>query len=652
MKLNNEQKQAVEYLGGPLLVIAGAGSGKTRVVIHKMRHLMDSGYDPKSILAMTFTNKAAREMSKRLKDMLGSKTGVKVQTFHTFGLMMLKRFDKRPFTLFDAQDSFELLSHLADGMGISDENLRTISHEISLAKNDLVSPERYESDHPLADQTRHLYDAYTKHMRTIRAYDFDDLLLEPYRLLADESVQDSMRRRFRYFFVDEYQDTNKVQYEILRRLAGPHGNFTVVGDDDQSIYTWRGARPENLHILKKDYPHLKVVSLEQNYRSQPKILHAANELIKKNPHVYEKALWSEVPIGEAPQIIRAQDDYDEVQMVLQDMMNQCLLNNRSYGEFAILYRSNHQIKLFEPLLRQYSIPYRVTGGPSFFAQAEIRDAMAYFRLMINNDDDTAFIRAVNRPARGIGPKTMEAIARYSANRNISLFAASSELGLLSTLKPDTANTLECFVRLIVESADGLNRGDIEQNLNDFFNTVNFEDELLAKANTPRQAEKKIKNILDFKNMLLKLTGDEKELSFIEAVQRLVLYDILESQEEERKTDVCQCMTLHAAKGLEFKEVYIVGMEEGILPHQNNLDDDLGIQEERRLAYVGFTRAERRLVISYTKVRKKFGEMQSTEPSRFIMEAGLGQEKESTDPSGQDRLAKMRALLSASAQSST
>ncbi len=425
MKLNPRQDEAVKYVSGPCLVLAGAGSGKTRVITNKIAYLVQQcGYKARNIAAVTFTNKAAREMKERVGQTLGKaeSRGLMVSTFHTLGLNIIRREYKQlglkaGFSLFDDQDQLALLKELTEKQLDGDKDLlRQLTSTISNWKNDMLSPDQAKAQ-ALGEQQQlfaFCYEMYQKQMQAYNALDFDDLILMPVLLLrANEEVRQRWRNRIRYLLVDEYQDTNSSQYELVKLLVGERGRLTVVGDDDQSIYSWRGAKPQNLVLLGQDFPNLRLIKLEQNYRSTSRILRAANILIANNPHVYDKSLFSEIPDGEKLKVILANNEDHEAEKVTAEIIAHKFLNRTEYRDYAILYRGNHQSRLIEKSLMQNRVPYKLSGGTSFFARAEIKDIMAYLRVLVNPDDDNAFLRIVNTPRREIGPATLEKLGSYA-----------------------------------------------------------------------------------------------------------------------------------------------------------------------------------------------------------------------------------------------
>ena len=633
MKLNPQQQQAVEYVSGPCLVLAGAGSGKTRVIINKIAHLIGKcGYLPKQIAAVTFTNKAAREMKERVAQSIGkeSSKGLIVSTFHTLGFDIIKREYKylgfkANMTLFDEHDQMALLKELtADLLQEDKELLRMLINRISNWKNDLCSPQQAMAlARDKQEQTfAHCYDRYNKQLRAYNALDFDDLIMLPTLLFKqNEEVRSKWQEKIRYLLVDEYQDTNTSQYELIKLLVGERARFTVVGDDDQSIYSWRGARPQNMVRLRDDFPALQVIKLEQNYRSSQRILHCANILIDNNDHVFDKKLFSNLGEGEKLQIIEAKNEEHEAERVVGELIAHRFIAKTHYRDYAILYRGNHQSRLLEKILMQNRIPYKISGGTSFFSRAEIKDMMAYLRLVVNQDDDAAFLRIVNTPKREIGTATLEKLGSLAQEKHVSLFEAIFDFELIQRVTPKAYDALQKFARWIVELNDEIQRSEPERAVRAMLASLHYEEYLYEYATSPKAAEMQSKNVATLFDWVADmLKGDEfnEPMNLNQIVTRLTLRDMLERGEEEDDSDQVQLMTLHASKGLEFPHVFLIGMEEGILPHQTSIDED-NVEEERRLAYVGITRAQRNLWFSLCKERRQFGELIRPEPSRFLLE---------------------------------
>ncbi|NQZ21399.1 MAG: DNA helicase Rep [Colwellia sp.] len=633
MKLNPGQNEAVKYVTGPCLVLAGAGSGKTGVICQKIAYLIEKcDYKARHIAAVTFTNKAAREMKERVVKMMDKNLtrGLTVSTFHSLGLDIIRKEIKtlgyKPgFTLFDDQDSLSLLKELTNEQLDGDKDLLSkLQSMISNWKNDLLLPEaaiKLASD---ADTTMYaeFYQLYQKHMKAYNALDFDDLILAPTLLLKNfPEVLARWQKKIRYLLVDEYQDTNASQYELVKLIAGEKGLLTVVGDDDQSIYSWRGAKPQNLVLLGEDYPQLKLIKLEQNYRSSGRILKCANTLIANNPHVYDKALFSELAYGVELRVIQAKNEEHEIERVVGELIGHKFLNKSKFKNYAILYRGNHQSRLLEKSLMLNRIPYKISGGTSFFSRSEIKDMMAFLRVLVNPDDDNAFLRIVNVPRREIGPTTLEKLGNYANMRQISMFAASFELGLEQHLTGRGLVHVQRFTRWLVETGDHAERGDTPAVLRAMIREINYEDWLYDTSPSPKAAEMRMKNVTTlFSWVTQMLEGDDENDAMVlpEIVTRLTLREMMERGEDEDDADQVQLMTLHASKGLEFPYVFLIGMEEGLLPHQTSMDEG-NVEEERRLAYVGITRAQRELIFTYARERRQYGEVSRTEASRFLHE---------------------------------
>lgn len=641
-QLNPRQKEAVLYIDGPCLVLAGAGSGKTSVITRKIAYLIEQCDMPaRHIAALTFTNKAAREMKERASKLVkgSASKGLTVSTFHNLGLNIIRREHKslgfKPgFSIFDGEDARSLLKELMLKEGdLDNDHLDLVQHQISNWKNDLVNPARALSmaQSPAEQTIAIIYQRYNQALRAYNAVDFDDLILIPVELFqTNAEVLGRWQRKIRYLLVDEYQDTNSSQYLLVQLIVGDRGALTVVGDDDQSIYAWRGARPENMSLLKQDYPNLRVIKLEQNYRSTSRILRVANHLIANNPHEFDKALWSEMGLGDPIRVLRCKNEEAEAERVATEIITQRLQKQYKFRDFAVLYRGNHQARLLEMKLQHHQIPYKISGGSSFFAKTEIKDVMAYLRLIVNPDDDNAFLRIINTPRRQIGTSTLEALGGYASERHISLFAALDELGLQSRIPEKNLERLQRFAHWIKQLTHN-SRGDKPVDaIRAMLSDIDYEGWLHQNSASSKAAEKRLENVFylieSLQKSLDKTANNEEddidgmnEKSRIEdAIAKLVLRDLLERQEEEDVSDQVQLMTLHASKGLEFPHVFMVGMEEDLLPHRNSIEDN-NIEEERRLTYVGITRAQRTLSMTLAGKRKQFGEMSETTPSRFLDE---------------------------------
>jgi ATP-dependent DNA helicase Rep len=665
--LNPQQAAAVRHLGTPLLVLAGAGSGKTGVITHKIAWLIqEAGMAPRHIAAVTFTNKAAREMKARAARLLRgqSSRGLRVSTFHRLGLEMLRRDGQTlglspGFSIFDAKDSETLIKELLKKSHKEDSEAASGAlWQISHWKSALVEPGQALSGAADELEARHarLYLDYQRHLEAYNAVDFDDLIRLPTRILQQEAkVLTQWRERIRYLLVDEYQDTNQSQYQLVRLLVGERGSLTVVGDDDQSIYAWRGARPENLARLQDDFPGIKLVKLEQNYRSSGTILEAANQLIANNPHVFAKRLWSQHGPGEPIVVMECRDEEDEAVRVVSSILQGRHAQGLGYGEMALLFRGNHQAKPFEKALREHQIPYFLSGGTSFFAHTEIKDILAYLRLLANPADDAAFLRIINCPRRQIGPNSLEKLANYAkaSGRSLSLLQASTELGLGEYLTNSARERLDAFASWLQALTAETNRMQAHTLVQRLMADVGYPDWLRETSSTEAQFERRQQNLNDLVGWLERLQQKDPDKDLKDLINHLVLLDVLERQDEEGGGDRVHLMTLHAAKGLEFNRVYLVGMEEELLPHRSSIEEDT-IEEERRLAYVGITRARRELFISLARRRRRQGDSQLCEPSRFLGELPesllkwqrLGEKPDAAEAKAQGNahLASIRAML--------
>ena len=660
--LNPPQKEAVKYIDGPLLVLAGAGSGKTSVITQKIAYLINQcNISGKHIAAVTFTNKAAREMRERVGKLVSESAaeGLMVSTFHQLGLRIIREERraleiKAGFSIFDATDTQTLLKDiLIQDHGAEGDQVNTIAHQISSWKNDGLLPEQAlaKAKGPADMLCAQAYLRYNRALRAYNALDFDDLILLPVILFQHHpDILEKWQNRVRYLLVDEYQDTNTSQYQLVKQLVGLQGRFTVVGDDDQSIYAWRGARPENLAQLQDDFPGLRVVKLEQNYRSTRRILNAANVLIANNSHVFDKSLWSELGHGDPLRVIRCADEQAEVDQVVAEILDHQLRKRTQLGDYAVLYRGNHQARLLELALQQQQVPYQMSGGQSFFAKNEVKDVMAYLRLLINADDDNAFLRVANVPRRKLGASTMEALGNYATTAGMSLFRAARGVG--GDIPEAGRKRLQEFAEWLERSRQRCQSGDPISGIRQMLRDIEYKEWLENLSSSDEVADKRWANV-EFLIDSLKRVIDEEQVDIDEAIARLVLRDLMEQQEEEKNADnSVQLMTLHASKGLEFPHVYLIGMEENLLPHRNSIDDG-NIEEERRLAYVGITRAQTTLAMTMAAKRKQFGETIDCEPSRFIDElpqddlvwqGGAEQDEEVAQERANETLAGLKALL--------
>ncbi|STX40471.1 ATP-dependent DNA helicase Rep [Legionella donaldsonii] len=651
--LNPQQKAAVRYIDGPLLVLAGAGSGKTRVITQKIAYLIEHcGYTANTVCAVTFTNKAANEMRARVAAVLpaAKRHGLRVATFHTLGLSIIKRHValcdlKTGFSIFDSEDCLQLLrGFLPVGKANERDYLMQIQQQISRWKNDLLEPHEVSgctTDLPIYEEAALIYPRYQQALKAYNAVDFDDLIRLPVRLLSHHAeLREYWQNRIRHLLVDEYQDSNTSQYSLVKLLVGVRAHFTVVGDDDQSIYAWRGAKPENLAQLQRDYPQLKLIKLEQNYRSTSRILHAANHLIANNTHLFSKKLWSELGHGELLRVLCCKDENDEAEQVVADLISQKLRQGTQYGDYAILYRGNHQSRIFEKMLRHHGIAYHISGGQSWFARPEVKDIFAYLKLLCNEADDAAFLRVINTPKRGIGETTLDALGHYAQTRGQSLYLCCDHLALSSQIADKPRMALQVFKGWMDTIKTRIQTEPVLEVLREMIEDSGYEAYVYEQSDTPAKAQKRMDNVWELIEWVGRLLAKDATQQLADVINKLILIDILE-QADEHDANTVQLMTLHASKGLEFPFVYLVGMEEELLPHRVSIDTEQ-IEEERRLAYVGITRAQKSLCLTLARQRRRVGELQECQPSRFLDE--LPQDSlEWYGKSGERNEAKSKAL---------
>ena len=666
--LNPAQLDAVHYLKGPCLVLAGAGSGKTRVIVHKIARLLQAGYEPGQIAAITFTNKAAQEMRERAKALVGPRAAgaLVVSTFHSLGVRLLRadgtRIGLKPnFSILDAGDVLGVLKDA--GTTTDNAQARRWQWTISLWKNQGLTSAQAEAvaiDENERGAAR-VMQRYEERLAAYQAVDFDDLIGLTLKLLqTDAETRAKWQGTLRYLLVDEVQDTNATQYELLRLLADPQfPMFTAVGDDDQSIYGWRGATIENLKRLSQDYPSLKVIALEQNYRSTGSILRAANAVIAHNPKLYEKKLWSEFGDGEPVQVIECDGEEHEAERAVSRVQALRAAGGApNLADFAILYRANHQARVFEQKLRAAQIPYKVSGGQSFFDRAEIRDLCAWLRLLVNPDDDPAFLRAVGTPKRGIGHQTLTSLGEFAGTWKTSLFEALFAESLAAALSRKTIGSLHEFGRYVNElqyrARHTTGAEDAKALLLGWLKDIGYEQHLHDGEDSEKLAAARWGNVLEFVDWVARRCGGEisedggrfesERKSLLEVAQSISVIISLAERGDER--DVLTLSTLHAAKGLEWPHVMLAGVNEGLLPFRSE-DEDMTserLEEERRLMYVGITRARSTLVVSTLRRRKRGRETVPGVPSRFIAEMKLHEAVAKVDPRE-----KLKALRAASAQ---
>ncbi len=673
--LNAAQMEAVHHLSGPCLVLAGAGSGKTRVIVHKIARLLQAGYAPGQIAAITFTNKAAQEMRERAKELVGPRAAkpLVVSTFHSLGVRMLRAEGarlglKQQFSILDSDD---VLGVLKDAGGGSDNaQARRWQWAISLWKNQGLNAEQAEAAAADEDQrvAARVMNRYEERLAAYQAVDFDDLIGLPHKLLLrDAEVRARWQDTLRYVLVDEYQDTNAIQYEMLKSLVGERAMFTAVGDDDQSIYGWRGATIDNLKRLPLEYPRLKVITLEQNYRSTGSILRAANAVISHNPKLFEKKLWSDLGDGDPVRLVECDNEEHEAERIVARI--QSLRGDGGalastgrpadavqFKDFAVLYRANHQARVVEKALRKANIPYKVSGGQSFFDRAEIKDLCAWLRLLVNNDDDPAFLRAVATPKRGIGHQTLTSLGEFASRFKSSLFEALFADSLGTVLNARAVGSLHEFGRyandLEYRARHTLGAEDAKALLLGWLTDIAYEKHLYEGEDSEKLAASRWSNVLDFVDWIAKRCGGEIEndgglsieterKSVLDVAQTISV--IISLAERGDDPNVVSLSTLHAAKGLEWAHVVLAGINEGLLPFRSE-DDEMTpqrLEEERRLMYVGITRARSTLAVNTLRRRKRGRDFVQGIPSRFIAEMKLHEVSARQDPR-----AKLKALREA------
>lgn len=661
-KLNPAQQAAVTDLNGALLVLAGAGSGKTRVITQKIAYLIqNAGLNAAHIAALTFTNKAAREMLERVGQILPAKAckGLTVCTFHALGLDILRHEAKslgykKQFSVLDAHDSRRILGDIVPNF--SDKNdINHLQQQISRWKNAQISPENAKkyAQNDTEQQHAQIFAQYQNSLHAYQAVDFDDLIRLPVLLFQDHpDILARWQGRLRYLLIDEYQDTNGAQYALLRQLAGVRAQFTAVGDDDQSIYAWRGADLNNMRRLQDDFPKLKIIKLEQNYRSSARILTAANHVIAHNPKLFDKRLWSEFGLGDPIKVMRFQNEEAEAAGVVDKLMAHKNEQQTRFSDYAILYRSNYQSRLIEQALRNQKIPYQVSGGQSFFDLAEIKDVLAWLRILSNENDDPACIRAMTTPKRGIGSGTLEKLGQYAALREISLLSAADSPSFALQVSEEINQNLSLFCQFISRMRERAQKEDAGLVLHDLLVAIDYERWLIDSEEHFKNAEKKWKNVQEFCQWIDK-KGKADDKNLIQLTQTITLMSLLEGRNQDEAPDSVQLSTLHAAKGLEYPHVFLIGCVEGILPHDESIQME-NIEEERRLMYVGITRAQRSLSISHYQKRKKSGDDLDCEPSRFIEEmqdndiiySGCDKAKPISREEGKARLARLGLMLAA------
>lgn len=666
--LNAAQMEAVHYLQGPCLVLAGAGSGKTRVITHKIARLLSAGYAPSQIAAITFTNKAAQEMRERAKSLVGPKAAkdLVVSTFHSLGVRILRQEGhrlglKEQFSILDADD---VLGVLKEAGGTTDNaQARAWQWKISLWKNQGLQADAALSRADNEDDrvAAVIMKRYEERLSAYQAVDFDDLIGLPHRLLQTDALACAVwQKTLRYVLVDEYQDTNAIQYELLKSMVGETGLFTAVGDDDQSIYGWRGATIDNLRRLPQEYSNLKVIALEQNYRSTGSILRAANAVISHNPKLFEKKLWSDLGVGEPVRIVECDNEEHEADRAVAKIQAQRAQGGEvQLKDFAVLYRANHQARIFEKALQKANLPYKVSGGQSFFDRVEIKDLCAWLRLLVNNDDDPAFLRAITTPKRGIGHQTLASLGEFSGRWKLSLYESLFSESLAALLPARSLAGLHEFGRYVSDleyrARHTSGNEDAKALLMGWLKDIDYEKHLHDGEDSEKLAAARWSNVLDFIDWVAKRCGGEIEndggqtletpkKTVLEVAQTISV--IISLAERASDQDVITLSTLHASKGLEWPHVILVGVNEGLLPFRSE-DEEMTpqrLEEERRLMYVGITRARHSLTVTTLRRRKKGRDTVVGVPSRFIGEMKLHEALVQQDPH-----AKLKALRDAAAQ---
>lgn len=644
--LNPQQQSAVLATKGPLLIMAGAGSGKTRVLTHRIAYLIQQGVAPWSILAVTFTNKAAKEMKERVQNIVGAKGyDVWVSTFHSLCVRILRKdIDKlgydSTFTILDTSDQLSVIKQIlkSENLDPKKNDPRGILAMISQAKNELQTPEMYSQFHTgyFEKITARVYEQYQRKLKSNHAVDFDDIIMLTVRLFREyPEVLEFYQRKFLYIHVDEYQDTNRAQYLLINLLAHVHNNLCVVGDYDQSIYKWRGADIENILNFERDYANAQVIKLEQNYRSSKNILSAANELIKNNRQRREKTLWTSNDEGAVINYYQGYSEQDEAQFITQTILEKVQRDSDIHGrrndvrdrqdggrvfnykDIAILYRTNAQSRVFEEMFMKSNIPYTIIGGLKFYDRKEIKDILAYLRLLANPNDDTSLMRVINVPKRGIGDATVDKLAEYSAQAGISMYEACRDLSSID-LSSRAISNVQGFFRLVTTLRTMQDYLPITELVEEVLKMTGYKTELQNERTI--EAESRLENIEEFLSVTREFEKNAEDKSLIAFLTDLALISDLDKVDEiDIGKGQVLLMTMHSAKGLEFPIVFLAGMEEGIFPHNRSLMDETEMEEERRLCYVGITRAEQELYLTNASTRMLYGKMQSNRPSRFLEE---------------------------------
>ena len=626
--MNPPQAEAVKYTDGPLLIMAGAGSGKTRVLTHRVAYLMASKQiAPWNILAITFTNKAAREMKDRIARLVGGVADdIWISTFHSMCVRILRRdIDRirydRNFSILDSSDQLTAIKQVLKELNLDPKKYepRTLLGMISNHKNELRSPQDAAGlvgNNPYEKVISDVYTAYEKKLKQNNVLDFDDLIMKAIQLFQEApDVLAFYQKKFQYIHVDEYQDTNRAQYTLVKLLAQAHENLCVVGDSDQSIYRWRGADIANILTFEKDYPSAHVILLEQNYRSTKRILEAANGVIQNNSSRKDKKLWTENVEGEKLLLHVASDDRDEAFFII-NQMKELRQEGIDYGEMAVLYRTNAQSRGLEEMLLKSNIPYKMVGGTKFYERKEIKDVLAYLRLIANPDEDISFVRVVNEPKRGIGAATIDKLGDFADMQGVSLMDAIRDIEL-SGIAPRTATKLADFRQMMMDLRQMADYLSISELVEEVLKKTGYEE--MLKIEKTLEAESRLENLQEFLSVAQNFEKESDEQTLVAFLTDLTLVSDLDSLDEVDESHQVTLMTLHSAKGLEFPVVFLIGMEEGLFPHSRALNDEEEMEEERRLAYVGITRAEKRLYLTRAQSRMLYGRFQNNPESRFLHE---------------------------------
>lgn len=626
-QLNEEQRKAVEYTAGPQMIVAGAGSGKTRVLTFKIAYLIDQGFEPESILALTFTNKAAREMKERIKSLIGKKAEeLWMGTFHsTFARILRVEADKlnyrHNFSIYDREDSISLVSNVMQSLNINLESLTTygVQHKISNLKNQMIPPDEFLKHfaQTLADKkVGEIYTEYNKRLFENNAMDFDDLLLKPIQLFNEnQKILQKYKKMFKYILVDEYQDTNKAQYEILKMLSSSRDKICVVGDDAQSIYGWRGAEIRNMLDFEKDFPKAKIFRLEQNYRSTKTILAAADSVIKNNTEQIHKTLWTENGDGEEITLIRASDEKDEALLIAKKIKKEVTTRKISLNDIAILYRINSQSRALEDAFRREKIPYKIVGGVEFYRRKEVKDVLAYLRVLTNQNDEESLLRIMNFPQRGIGNTSVSKMIAFARKLDLSLFQTMARVFEVIEVKERIQKNVKAFKLLLdkyIDLKEKLSLAELTSALVDELGILR----MYKEENTPESVQR-YDNIQELLAAIQQYTKESPSSTLDDFLAEVSLIAGVDQYNE--KENSVTMMTVHSAKGLEFPLIFVTGLEEDIFPLNPRFDSDSKIEEERRLFYVALTRAKEKVFVTYARSRYRFGEVAYQSKSRFLEE---------------------------------